>query len=145
MSEPQGAPIQKIDPPFMLASDVTYQSQPPPQVQVESRGVTYAEAPPQPNVVYVENTPPPAQTVIMQDTYIAPISSPLPTTTTCPNCRNMVTTIVTEVPGSTTYILSVILCFVCFVLAWLPFVMSGCLDKVHSCPICRTVLATVRA
>ena len=64
--------------------------------------------------------------------------------TNCPHCNNEITTIVTETPGSTAYLWSLVLFCVFFPLMWLPCVLSGCLDKTHSCPRCRGVLAYIK-
>ncbi|CAG8464484.1 3867_t:CDS:2 [Diversispora eburnea] len=159
---------QKTDPPLMLSSSDDKQNQqsnvpaspPPPYPQQSfssmstddaSRGVPpqgYAE-PSQPQVVYIDqpqHTQQPSQTIIMQQApQFVNITSPSPVRITCPYCSNDIVTTVAETPGSTAYILAGILCCIFWPLMWLPCVMSGCLDKIHSCPICRGTLATVRA
>ncbi|PKK76574.1 hypothetical protein GLOIN_2v1594619 [Rhizophagus irregularis DAOM 181602=DAOM 197198] len=76
----------------------------------------------------------------------APIGySHYPVVVICPYCRNNVTTIVNETPGNTAYLWSFILFLICCPLMWVPCVMSSCLDKIHTCPSCRNVLAQVKA
>ncbi|CAG8480221.1 17247_t:CDS:1 [Acaulospora morrowiae] len=99
---------------------------------------------PEPSVVYQQE---PTVCYIVQNN-ILPTQLPIdlaPVSMYCPRCGNYITTQVFEIPGSTTYCYTIILCFLFWPLAWLPFYMSSCQDKVHRCPSCGNTVAVVCA
>ncbi|XP_031559108.1 cell death-inducing p53-target protein 1 homolog [Actinia tenebrosa] len=55
----------------------------------------------------------------------------------CPHCQASIVTATEYVPGSLAWIICVVLFFVFWPCCWLPFVIDGCKDVLHSCPNCR--------
>ncbi|CAG8434881.1 8766_t:CDS:1 [Funneliformis mosseae] len=128
------------------------QSPPPGYVQPQQPVYEQAQFGAQPGITYVPYQPQVAPQQVHVITHMGnvprgalQINSHLPVGVICPHCNNEIVTIVTEAPGSTAYILAGILCCVFWPLMWLPCVISGCLDKTHSCPVCRNVIAQVKA
>ncbi|CAF4255445.1 unnamed protein product [Rotaria socialis] len=69
----------------------------------------------------------------------APNYSDVPVRTTCPQCRKVVMSQVTETIGLGTWLLALILLLLpplCFI----PFFVKACKDKEHRCPNCSNVL-----
>ncbi|CAI2190619.1 7476_t:CDS:1 [Funneliformis geosporum] len=128
------------------------QTPPPGYVQPQQPIYEQAQYGAQPGITYVPYQPQVAPQQVHVITHMGnvprgalQINTPFPVTVNCPHCNNEIVTIVTEAPGSTAYLLAAILCCVFWPLMWLPCVISGCLDKTHSCPVCRNVLAHVKA
>ncbi|RGB31203.1 LITAF-like zinc ribbon domain-containing protein [Rhizophagus diaphanus] len=129
-------PVQQQQP------GIVYMAQPQLQPQLQP------QPQPQPGIIYMQPQPQPQHVINMVPAVpaAAPIGhSHYPVVVICPYCRNNVTTIVNETPGNTAYLWSFILFLICFPLMWVPCVMSSCLDKIHTCPSCRNVLAQVKA
>ncbi|PVZ97709.1 hypothetical protein BB558_006324 [Smittium angustum] len=80
----------------------------------------------------------PYQPVTMK---IAKAESGMPMNTVCPYCNTQVTSVVNTERGTMSILCCVITCLICWPLFWLPLVMNSCLDKVHTCPNCRRVIA----
>jgi len=59
----------------------------------------------------------------------------------CGRCQKQVQTVTTFEPGSLTHLVA--LALYCFTgcLCWIPYVVSGMQDVVHSCPSCQTRIA----
>ncbi|GBC08975.1 hypothetical protein RclHR1_08520001 [Rhizophagus clarus] len=113
----------------------TTMAQPPLHPQPQP-GIMYVQPQPQPHPQHVVNMIPAAPPPIVYSQY--------PVVVACPYCHNTVTTVVNETPGTTTYLWAFIIFLFCFPLAWVPCVLSSCLDKIHTCPTCRNVLAHVK-
>ncbi|KAJ3006262.1 hypothetical protein HKX48_000211 [Thoreauomyces humboldtii] len=63
----------------------------------------------------------------------------------CPFCNLTVTTRVTEALGAKAWISTLFLCVFFPLASCLPLCMPSCHDKVHRCPNCTAVLATLAA
>ncbi|KAK9764453.1 hypothetical protein K7432_008024 [Basidiobolus ranarum] len=95
-----------------------------------------------PHVQYGSNRPPhmtpvmvaPVETVVI-------VNSRKPVAMVCPFCRTDIVTKANHTPGFMSGCGSVLLCFICWPLFWVPFVCTGCMDVVHTCPRCRNTIA----
>ncbi|CAG8540279.1 6260_t:CDS:1 [Ambispora gerdemannii] len=86
--------------------------------------------PPQPSTTAIEYVP---VMIVSRD----------PLTMYCPHCQQQVLTKVSRTPGARAYCCSVLMCFVCWPLFWVPCVMRGCQDEFHQCSKCDRVLAVI--
>ena len=60
---------------------------------------------------------------------------------TCMNCNSQVGTIVTRNLRTSACVFACCICFICFPLFWVPFVLDNSYENVHTCPSCMTVLS----
>jgi predicted RNA-binding Zn-ribbon protein involved in translation (DUF1610 family) len=70
----------------------------------------------------------------------APNFGDLPVRTLCTACRKAVMTTVTPSVGLGTWLIALLLLLIFFPLAIVPFLISACKDKKHTCPNCGTLL-----
>ncbi|XP_031563779.1 lipopolysaccharide-induced tumor necrosis factor-alpha factor homolog [Actinia tenebrosa] len=66
----------------------------------------------------------------------------VPVYTTCPNCKEKIVTRTSFKRGKYTYWTSACLCiFQCYCCVWIPFILDGLKNVVHTCPKCGEKLA----
>ncbi|XP_071962602.1 lipopolysaccharide-induced tumor necrosis factor-alpha factor homolog [Antedon mediterranea] len=135
-----------------------YQATPPPAGYAQPPPAGYAQPPPagypqQAPAGYPQQAPggypqpyqQPQTTVVVGQpsttvtTVVHQVFREFPVQTTCPNCRNNVTTVVRKEPGMFAWLLCLIIAFFggwmgcCLI----PFCIDGCHDCTHTCPVCQ--------
>jgi len=105
---------------------------------------------PQQNMYPGQQMPPPAYSppnpkvvVISQPGVVTPVIvsfGEFPILMTCPFCQAQIQTATRYEPGTFAWIVCILLFFFTYCFCWLPFVINGMKDVVHSCPNCKNVI-----
>jgi lipopolysaccharide-induced tumor necrosis factor-alpha factor len=110
----------------------------------ETAPETIPEPPLKPKTVpeYEYRTEVPATVYVpyMQPQMIQPLLTEFPTETDCHYCHAHIHTQVTYESGALTWLMCILIGFLCICFAWIPFVVDSLKDAVHSCPNCKQVI-----
>ena len=87
--------------------------------------------------------PPPQQPVMV--VVANNVFSKMPQTMNCSNCHAAIQTSVSYETGTLTWIICVILFFFTGFCCFIPFLIEGCKDAIHSCPACNAVIGRKNA
>ncbi|OMJ18121.1 hypothetical protein AYI70_g5541 [Smittium culicis] len=130
-------------PPHLISSQTWYpQESPPPYTPRPAQNSLAIPASVQPQIIvppiYFESTP--YATPIVD---FSSIDTNYPIQMICPNCQMQIVTCVELYPGTQATLCSIATCLIFWPLFWVPLCSPACLDRIHTCPNCSSVI-TVR-
>jgi lipopolysaccharide-induced tumor necrosis factor-alpha factor len=121
----------------------------------DGKGGYYNVAPPPPAYAnqspYYNGPPPPQQQQQQQHMVVVTTAAPVvlttvtrfgmsPMQTVCPHCGAVVITSTHHDVGACAWLMCLCLCLFCWICFFLPFVMDGFKDVVHTCPNCHNTV-----
>ncbi|ORX84774.1 hypothetical protein K493DRAFT_341873 [Basidiobolus meristosporus CBS 931.73] len=117
-----------------------------PQYNTASYGANpYPQQPQPPNPQYANRPPQVTPIMVAPVETVVIVNSRKPVAMVCPFCRTDIVTKTSHAPGFMSGCGSILLCFICWPLFWVPFVCTGCMDVVHTCPRCRNTIAVTQS
>ncbi|OMJ18815.1 hypothetical protein AYI69_g6864 [Smittium culicis] len=145
-SEPangRGSELIAEVPPHLISSQSWYpQESPPPYTPRPAQNSLAIPVSSQPQIIvppiYFEATP--YATPIVD---FSSIDTNYPIQMICPNCQMHIVTCVELYPGTQATLCSIATCLIFWPLFWVPLCSPACLDRIHTCPNCASVI-TVR-
>ncbi|XP_063683552.1 cell death-inducing p53-target protein 1 homolog [Bolinopsis microptera] len=108
----------------------------PPPAQYPPAGPPPAQYPP---AGYPPQPQPPTVVVVNAGSHSVRFSNN-PMNMTCPNCHSQILTSVTYENGTMTWVICLVLFFFTAICCFIPFLVDGCKDAIHSCPSCNRML-----